>query len=237
MPKLSVVIPTFNEEKNLFFRKTLENLAGFEETEVICVDRESSDKTAQLVEQKGWTLLPSSENSRAERLNLGIEKAKSDFILLNHPRSTVDPAGIQYLLDHRQELAWGGFRHSFDKKHPLLEFTSWYSNNVRGKHRGIVFLDHCIFFWRHLLNQKIPKVDIFEDTEISKILLWSQPPVILDFPATTSAERFYKNGVLKQGLLNQGLKMGYYLGISDEKMNRFYEKGLSLNSVYKQSKK
>ena len=36
----------------------------------------------------------------------------------------------------------------------------------------------------------------------------------------------------KQAMMNQVLKLGYMLGVSDKVMNRVYEKGLNLNSKY-----
>lgn len=79
------------------------------------------------------------------------------------------------------------------------------------------------------MDQKIPNVDIFEDTEISYILRRHAKPKILNFESKTSSVRFQKNGFIKQSIINQYLKVLYHLKFSKKKMNRLYEKGLDLN--------
>ncbi len=76
----------------------------------------------------------------------------------------------------------------------------------------------------------MPEIPIFEDTELCKILRESGRPTLLKPLSVTSAVRFQKNGVYRQAIMNQVLKFGYSLGVSKEKMDKLYEKGLSLNS-------
>lgn len=204
---LSVVLPVLDQEKTDWLSRIEERLAEVSGIEV--------------VRGKGKT--------RAERLQSGIEAASGDTLLLHHPRSIVDREGLEWLRDHAKEVPWGGFTHAFDFDHYLLRFTSWWSNRMRGTRKGILYLDHCIFFQRRLLTRPIPPVEIFEDTELSLILRESGPPTILPFRSLTSSVRFRTNGVWRQALLNQGLKWQYYLGRSSKRMNDRYERGLRLN--------
>lgn len=235
MTKLSIVIPTFNEQKNQYFFNILNLLKKFKEVEIIISDGGSRDETRNICEDYEVIFLENKTSSRAKRIKLGIEAAKSDHVLIHHPRSLIDENGLRYLLENCQKLIWGGFTHAFDKKHPLLAFTSWYSNNVRAKIKGILYLDHCIFINKELFEtiRDIPDVDIFEDTIISyKLLEKVGKPQILPFKATTSAVRFKTNGVFKQSFLNQILKIKFLLGFDHKKMNEKYEKNTSLNSKY-----
>ena len=150
---------------------------------------------ARLAEVDGLEIVRATGKNRAERLQRGIEAASSDVVLLHHPRTLIERAGIEWLRDHAEEVSWGGFTHAFDADHYLLRFTSWYSNRIRAARKGILYLDHCIFLRRALLTRPIPSVDIFEDTELSKILRESGPPAILPFVAKTSSVRFTTNGV------------------------------------------
>ncbi len=208
---LSIVIPTANEPENTFLAATLKNLSTLKNVEVICIEK-------------------SEAVSRAERLNLGFERAKGSMILFHHPRSVVEVEGIEYLIKHSQEKIWGAFTHQFDQRHPLLKFTSWYSNQVRGRGRKIFYLDHCIFFHRSLRQQALPSIEIFEDTVLSNQLSKLQAPLLLPYKSTTSAIRFVKNGFLKQSVMNQILKAAYLLKFSDRIMNKIYEKNLNLNN-------
>ena len=71
--------------------------------------------------------------------------------------------------------------------------------------------------------------DIFEDTELSKLLLGFGRPVRLAAVARTSAIRFNRNGLWRQAFLNQLMKLAYYLHLPPDRLNRIYEKGLHLN--------
>ncbi len=171
-------------------------------------------------------------HSRAVRLNAGVKLSRGEMILFHHPRSCLEEKAWPLLIKQQNLLRWGGFTHRFDIDHPLLNFTSYYSNRVRGHIRGILYLDHCIFFHRKLWRYPIPEVDIFEDTYLSKMLNTYSSPILLPLYSTTSAIRFQENGIWYQSILNQILKLGFILGVSDQLMNILYEKGLHLNASY-----
>ncbi|NQZ02804.1 MAG: glycosyl transferase, family 2, partial [Bdellovibrionales bacterium] len=168
-------------------------------------------------------------SNRAERLQKGYELSSGSLVIFHHPRSLLAQGAFDWLLAEGQNLAWGGFTHEFDNSHPLLRFTSFYSNRIRPRFGRVVYLDHCIYFQRDLLDSPIPSIPIFEDTEISKILAKHGSPKILPFESRTSAVRFETNGVFKQALLNQKAKLQYHLGHNRKEMNREYEQGLNLN--------
>lgn len=235
MPKLSVVIPTLNEEGNPYFLKVLESLSDFKEIEIIVSDGGSADNTSALTNNFNVKYLSSKTSSRAERINSGIKESSSDMILLHHPRSLISKEGIKYLIQNAKQLNWGGFEHSFDLANPLLKFTSWYSNRIRATLAGILYLDHCIFLRKSMAISigEIPPVDIFEDTILSqKLSKQFGRPTILPYKVTTSAIRFKTNGILRQSIMNQYLKIKFHLGADHSQMNRLYEQNTELNSKY-----
>ncbi len=230
---LSIVLPTFNESRTDYLPRILANLQQVADAQVILVDGGSSDGTLEQLKATGFQVLELPASTRAARLNLGVREASGNSVLLHHPRSLIDPKAFEQVqqICASPGAVWGGLSHYFDYDHPLLRFTSWYSNHVRLDRGGIVYLDHCIFFNRFFLERgvQIPDVEIFEDTELSLLLRQHSKPVRLSVQAQTSAVRFTRNGVMRQSLMNQALKLGYFLRLSPKRMNRFYEKGLDLN--------
>jgi hypothetical protein len=210
--------------------------------EFIVVDRMSEDKTVAYIKslplfQKSpekLKVIQTSSNERGKRLLEGCKIASGWIILLHHPRSFLEREGILSLMLMRETFFWGGYTHRFDWESPLLNFTSWYSNHVRADLRHIFYLDHCIFINHDLLLKiEFPDVPIFEDTILSERLNKICRPIRLPSISTTSSIRFRKNGILYQALLNQVMKLGFFLGVPLYKLNIFYEKSLELNSKYK----
>ena len=68
MPKLSIVIPTLNEEENPYFIKILESLLEHEEMEVIVSDGGSVDNTSHICSKFNIKYLSNKTTSRAERM-------------------------------------------------------------------------------------------------------------------------------------------------------------------------
>lgn len=128
---------------------------------------------------------------------------------------------MQISCNKENKEIWGGFLHRFDEDHFLLRLISWYSNWIRVKYKGIVYLDHCVFFDRKLWKSDLSLDFIFEDTELSlkfRKIIW---PVLLPYTAITSAHRFQKNGIIKQSLLNLFLKLGHWLHLPSSVLFRF----------------
>jgi hypothetical protein len=221
----------------------LQNQKG--DKEIIFVISASSDRTAETIhdarpqlEQTGTVkILESDATNRAQRLNHGIAASTGAVVLLHHPATLLPEVdalvNLQTAMAQSQSL-WGGFHHRFDLDHWLLDFTSWYSNQIRVKRKGIVYLDHCIFVDRELLDRvgNVPDRDIFEDTLLSDRLRQFGMPTLATGHVTTSARRFRQRGIYKQALLNQILKVGYYCGIDPKSMNKLYERKVAINNNY-----
>ncbi len=231
---LTIIFSTSNEEKLGFLEKSLDNISSIPEIEIIIVDYQSKDNTLNLAKEHNAIIIHSDSNSRGFRLDQGTKASTNDLIIYNHPRSVLDPQAINFLIANKKSLNWGGFTHCFDKSSGLLNFTSWYSNYVRGRIREIFYLDHCIYVKKSLMNSigGFPHDEIFEDTIVCEKLRNIAPAKLLPFISQTSAIRFQKNGQWRQALLNQVLKIAFLLNTSPEKMNKIYELGLNLNSKY-----
>ena len=237
--RISVIIPVKEEMKLSFHRKIINSYQAFPNCELLWVLGPNTDGTYEDLIEHGQKVIQTNSNSRAERINTGINATKRSLVLVNHPRSFLSSKAIERLstMDMGREQFWGGFTHEFyQSKHPILKFTSFYSNTIRFGLSGIIYLDHCIFFTRNLITSNdtapVPLVEIFEDTLFSRKLLKLAKPVRIREKSYTSPVRFINNGIFNQSLMNQKLKLKLKFGFSDEKMNQDYEKNLNLNSRY-----
>lgn len=231
MPKLSVVFPILNEIQNPYFWESLDSLKHFKGVELIIVDGGSSDGTLERLSCLGVKPF-SSAVDRASRLNKGVKESTGEIVLLHHPRSLISLAGVCELLKSCPN-SWGGFSHRFDWGHPILRFTSWYSNHGRRNLWKILYLDHCVFFPRKITDEifPLPAVEIFEDTLLSyRLRKKLGRPALLKQKVTTSAIRFRHRGPLRQAMVNQILKVKFHMGRDYGVMNQRYEKDLELNS-------
>lgn len=228
---ISVILPTSNELGLDYLPRILDRVCGVNGVEVIAVDNASTDGTAALLATSPVTLINAPETNRAQRLNRGIAAATGRRILLHHPRSLLDANALSELATCTAH--WGAFTHAFDMRHPLLAWTSFYSNRIRLDRYGIAYLDHCIFADRDLLSGSapVPELDIFEDTALSFRLRARADPVRLASVATTSAVRYASNGVWRQVITNQLMKLAYTGRLPNAWVNRIYERGLMLNGA------
>ncbi len=203
--------------------------------DVIVVDTPSDDGMKDECQKRNFTYLESSAVSRASRLNEGIKAAIGPWIIFHHPRSILAQGFKQEILGI-EKPSWGAFTHQFDQQHPLLNFTSFWSNHIRGDLSRIYYLDHCLFAHQDILkniDQPFGTDDIFEDTHFCEQLKKISIPTRLKTSSITSSIRFRQNGLYKQAIMNQFLKIGYKIKMDRKLMNKIYERGLSLNQTYK----
>ncbi|TYQ26360.1 glycosyltransferase [Pseudanabaena sp. UWO311] len=244
--RLSIILPCLNEIRHGYLDRILTNLIAqlippnFEK-EIIAVVSTSEDGTDLILDEYAARspeiqVVRSLAKNRAQRLNEGIAISTGDIILLHHPATLLPEQIALQLIEKAFESGckWGAFCHSFDFSHWLLHFTSWYSDNIRVKQKGLVYLDHCPFIERQLLSEigNIPDLDIFEDTVLSDRLCQFSKPVLAQGKVITSARRFRQRGIYRHAMLNQWLKMCYHLNIDPKSLNRLYEQKASINVKY-----
>jgi len=242
--RISIILPCLNEIRHGYLDRIFANLIAQDgEKEIIAVVSPSDDGTELVLDEYASRfsevlVVRSLAQNRAQRLNDGLAVSRGEIILLHHP-ATLLPEFIaldliKKSLEENTDSVWGAFQHSFDFDHWLLQFTSWYSDRVRVKQKGIVYLDHCPFINRQLLAQigNIPDLDIFEDTVLSDRLRKFSKPVLAQGKIITSARRFRQRGIYRHAMLNQVLKICYLLNIDPRSLNRLYEQKSSINVKY-----
>ena len=109
--KISIIIPTLNEEDVL--ARTLHNLALLNPApqEILLVDGGSQDKTLDIAKKAGITILTSEQAGRSVQMNLGANVAKGNILCFLHA-DTLVPDDLVTIIEKTLAnplIACGGF--------------------------------------------------------------------------------------------------------------------------------
>lgn len=153
-PSVSVVIPAFNEEKSI--AECIDSVLGSDypkkKLQIIVVDDGSDDRTAEIVASyPGVKLLKQNHGGKVEALNLGVSKARHDFIFTIDADSTIDKDCIKQIVKPFKNKQIGATTGSCSvrNKHCLLgafQNIEYYYNNLIRKCFSSVFTNGIWFF-------------------------------------------------------------------------------------------
>ncbi len=219
---ISIIVPVLNEESVI--ERLLKSLPYGENIEVIIVDAESHDRTLDIARRYPVQIIHS-PRGRALQMNAGAKAARGDVLLFLHADCCVDESGLKALEKYTALNFIGGcFTHKIDS-------PKWIYRGIEttGHWRALVskvfYGDQAIFVRRDIF-QRIGGFDLiplFEDAVFSKKLSRRGKTVVLDYPATVLPRRWEKNGIVKTTLLNWLLTTGFILGISTDRLAKFYK--------------
>jgi uncharacterized protein len=226
---VSVVIPVLNEAATI--QAALNHLQAAQAgqtIEVIVVDGGSQDETTALAAEMGAKVIISAAPGRANQMNTGAALASGEILLFLHVDTRL-PDGfvtlVQQTLFQPGTIA-GAFELKIDGTESGLRLVEW---GVKWRSRLLqlpygdqaIFLDATTF---HKVGGFLP-LPIMEDFEFIRRLQTKGKIAIAPAAIMTSARRWQKLGVLKTTLINQLIIAAYFLGLSPERLARWY-KGL-----------
>ena len=104
-PRISIVIPTYNEEKNIgrLLVKLNHQTIPSEEFEIIIVDGASTDRTREIAEAMGAMVIMQKRNGISGARNDGFLKAKADFIATTDADCIVPNRWLEFFLEDFQD--------------------------------------------------------------------------------------------------------------------------------------
>ena len=220
---ISIIIPTLNEAKAI--GPCLDGLKKRTTThEIIVVDGGSRDGTRAIARaHAGITCLRSPITGRGAQMNFGAASAQGDILLFLHADTALPPSGLALIQSHmaHADTVGGSFSLCFDHRHPLLQLFARFSQI---NHILFTYGDQGLFINRKVYERigGFPDIPLMEDVSIQKSLRRKGRFIKILHPVTTSARRFIKNGIIRQQLLNTGLVLLFYLGVSAKQLKRFY---------------
>ena len=221
---ISVIIPTLNEAGCI--QSTLEPLQPLRSRghEIILVDGGSSDATCALGQPLVDRVLQSPPG-RARQMRAGAAVASGRLLWFLHADSHIPPHADTLILETlgRMHADWGRFDISLTDTHPLLKCVAW-SMNLRSRLTGIATGDQGIFVRRTLYDRVggIPAIPLMEDISFSRSLKRYSRPCRVTQTLGTSPRRWHAHGILRTIVTMWGLRLGYFAGISPERLAKYY---------------
>jgi rSAM/selenodomain-associated transferase 2 len=222
---LSVIIPTYNEAANIGrLVADLRRYAPPGTVEILVVDANSTDGTAEVARTAGAIVLPAPKPGRAAQLNYGASQARGDIFYFVHADVGIHPSYVATIAAAvAQGHAAGCYRFRFDSPHPLLRINS-YGTRFKGiMSRGG---DQTLFVTRALFEQLggfNERFVIMEDFEIIQRIRQVASFHIVPLDVVVSARKYETNSWLRVQLANLTAFAMYFLKLPPPRIARTYK--------------
>ncbi len=222
---LSVLIPTHNESGNIGrVVRDLRQYGGSRLAEILVIDANSTDNTADEARRAGATVLPATQTGRAAQMNLGAKHAIGNVLYFVHADVGINP---DFVADIEQALQTGCeagcYRFRFDSAHPLLRFTSYGTRFPGLMSRGG---DQTLFITRSLFD-RLGGFDehyvIMEDFDIIRRIRRVARFAIIPKDVLVSARKYETNSWLRVQLANLTAFSMFFLRMAPTRIARTYK--------------
>ena len=217
------MVPVFNEEQSI--NRAVQYFKILNDTcELVFIDGNSSDKTASLLAQHGFTVINANHANRGAQLAQGALHSSGDILLVHHFDSRL-PENFLELIEHAiRSHDWGRFDvhlNSNDWRIRVVETTM----NMRSRITGIATGDQAMFMQKSALlacAEELKNYPLMEDIYLSKQLKQSSPPACLRAKVVSSARYWQNNGVAVSVLKMWAFRLLYFFGMSPQTLYRMY---------------
>jgi rSAM/selenodomain-associated transferase 2 len=221
--KISIIIPTLNEEENIY--RLLEYLQkNFPGVEIIVADGGSEDRTVGIASKHAIIL--HTEKGRAVQMNAGAGTASGDIFWFLHADCVPSPRSVELIIEacSNDRIAGGGFRWKLDG-------SKWYygivtrTAHIKNKLKRSLFGDMGIFVKADIFRKLngFLEIPMMEEVEFNRRLRKIGKTVLFNEPIISSDRRLMKNGPMKSFIINDIIKIAYWLGFSPEFLKKFYK--------------
>jgi len=229
--KISIIIPTLNETKNIEeLIPLLLQYGGKHLAEIIVVDGHSTDQTIEAAQQMGAIILKSPQKGRAKQMNFGAVHAKGDILYFIHADTRPPNSFAADIYTAIEEgYSMGSFRFKFNPNKGLLKINAFFTRFDRLMSRGG---DQSLF----ILKSDFEKLEgfdeehrIMEDYEFiiraRKILNFK----IIPKAVTVSARKYEQNNYFRVNIANGIVYTMFLCGASQDSMINTYNRLLNIS--------
>ena len=219
--KISVIIPTLNEEKYIgeliqaLIRKSDPNRL----LEVLVIDGQSTDRTVEVAKLAGAVVYESQQRGRAAQLSLGGERARGDVLYFLHA-DTQPPKAFDKIIEKavNQGCLAGCFQVRFEPSTRFLRFFEGFVKLPWMVSRGG---DQSLYVTRELYSRIggfNPTLKIMEDIEIIRRIRRETAFHILSHHVVTSSRKYQRQGAWRLQMLYAWIHLQYWLGVSTDRI-------------------
>ncbi|MGD9236468.1 MAG: TIGR04283 family arsenosugar biosynthesis glycosyltransferase [Desulfobacterales bacterium] len=226
---LSVIIPALNEAAAI--ESTLSHLQGVDNLEVIVVDGGSTDETVDLARRQGAKVLQTSPG-KACQMNCGAAAATGKVLVFLHADSRLPEDFNRQILAalNQRGVVAGAFRLTIDSRAKGIRFIERVAD-LRSRYLQLPYGDQALFMKKSVFEATggFAQLPIMEDFVLVRRLRRKGKIAILPAAVLTSPRRWQHFGILKTWLVNQLIVIAFYLGISPERLARWYRREAGKN--------
>jgi len=223
---ISVIIPALHEQDNINAQIDHLRRQDFHgRIEIIVVDGDSDGSTLKVIED-GHIVKITSEKGRAKQMNAGAAAANGEILLFLHADTKLPPGAlvkISQVLEN-DEYVGGAFDLGIDSDRLFLKFIAARAR-LRSRLTRVPYGDQAIFIRSSYFERigRFKEMPLMEDIDLMKRIKRAGDRVfLLPDRVSTSARRWEKEGALYTTARNQMLATLYHLGVSPERLARYY---------------
>lgn len=223
--KVSLIIPTYNEERTIGkLIDYLQNVERYSDVELVVVDGGSVDRTVEIVMSKSVEIKFSAEKGRANQMNYGAMVAKGDVLYFVHA-DTLPPLTFVNCIESAISKGFtsGCCAYDFDSRSLLLRLNSFltrFNGIMTGGGDQTLFVTREEFIKNNGFN---PEFIIMEDFEFTKRLKKTMRFKLLESKAIVSARKFENNSYFRVNVAYIIAMTMFYFRIDPKKIFSTYK--------------
>ena len=226
MTKISIIIPTYNESQNLPL--LISDLAIInEESELIIVDCNSTDKTKEIANIYGAKIYKSNKKNRGLQLNIGAKMAEGEWFIFIHADSRLSKdwlEKVKSVIRNNSNFVYF-FKFKVNNKKIIyrfleivVNFRSYIFNDPYGD-QGLL-IQRTTYF----KNKGYQEIPLMEDLDFIKRLKNKVTFKMLSIPIYTSSRKWEKTNIIFQAIKNWNFRRRWLRGESIKSLYKDYYK-------------
>tara|TARA_S200000501_G_C20813372_1_gene739402 strand:+ start:825 stop:1508 length:684 start_codon:yes stop_codon:yes gene_type:complete len=224
LPKISIIIPTYNESQNLPL--LLSDLSIINKgLEIIIVDCNSKDKTRDIANIYRTNLYKSKKKNRGLQLNIGAKKAKGEWFIFVHADSRLSKDWLKKVKSaiKGDENFIYFFKFKINNKKIIYRFLEIIVN-FRSLFFKSPYGDQGLLIHRktYFKNKGYKKIPLMEDVDFIKRLNNNVNLKMLTIPLYTSSRKWEKTNIISQAFKNWNFRRRWFKGESIKSLYNDY---------------